>query len=410
MIGYAFIFLLIFILFLSQFLKNKLFGLVFLLYFSSLDLNKIFNMNFEIVIKILFLLTYLLLVLKKGLLEQNFLKIVGLGIIFIFNLLIANFDDYYGISDALSGIFSIFVGLCAFLLILSKEEKEYILKHISFIPLFSLLVGIILWPLGIVNPFLRGNYVALSGASNSTNLAFYGFLAFASSLYYVNVTKNEKYRYLAYLNFLIVCGTLTRGALLACIPLILFDLIPMYKFLSKNKIRFVTSIVLFCLMLPVGLIFLNTLLERTFSNNGLNTSGRIEAWNYIINLCENPLLGNGYGFLKTRTDYELRAFKAAHNEFIHFYLETGIIGTIIFFLFFINFYYKRIKISHLRFEKRLIYSIFLGFLIYSIFDNTITNYHFYLTFTLLSNLITTKDVNKIKTMNVESLVVSRGEI
>jgi hypothetical protein len=63
------------------------------------------------------------------------------------------------------------------------SEKQLILKHLCFLPLFSMIAGILLMPTGLFNPFQRGNYIGLAGVSSSTNLAFYGVVAIMSASY-----------------------------------------------------------------------------------------------------------------------------------------------------------------------------------------------------------------------------------
>lgn len=379
----AFIFIIWFVFVIT---RKLIYSIAWLLLISIINFSSIFGVDVDVFIKFLFLLTYILLAFTNKINIKMLIPFFSIFILFFINLCNAKYGNGYNFYSGFSAVISIIIGFISLIIIYNENQKYFLLKLLSALPVISIIIGIILWPLGLCNPFQRGNYFALAGVSASTNLAFYSVIGIVTSLY-VFYTKNlNKYRFIAYLNFFILCGTLTRGGILAGFIIIIYDLFHLVKKMLKTKNGIAQLFVITIFLFFPFFIIIKQLEARTFVDGELNTSGRIDAWEYIISLCENKFIGNGYGFLKTRTDYELKSFTAAHNEYIHLYLETGMIGVIIFFTIVLGIFIYHIRNGNNNKIKILYCAFLIGFLVYSIVDNTISNYHFFIPFMLLLSL------------------------
>lgn len=365
--------------------KNK-YTIPFLLCIITVNTTKILGYDFDVFLKFLFLYIYIYYICKYNLRTRYLFIISILCVLFVVNLIFAQFDTQYTFTSYLTATLALFIGLLPLLIKFNDVQKEYILKILIYLPLFSIVIGLILWPLGGLNPFLRGSYIGLAGASEATNLAFFCLIGICASFFKFKRDKIVKYRYFMYINFFFLLCTLTRGGIISGVIIILYDLIPFLKSCLKNKKRiFVVSSMIIISVIPIYFV-INQLIARTYGVSGeINTSGRTEAWAYIISLCKNRFIGNGYGFLKTRTEYQLQFFSAAHNEYVHLYTEMGLIGVFTFFACVFQIIRKRIK--EVPEGKESLIFVFIVFLIYSIFDNTLTNYCFWFPYMLLISIL-----------------------
>lgn len=362
--------------------KSRTHVLPFLLFTITINFTKVLNIDLTVFLKILFLLTYLFYIFQLNIKLRYMSNILAVAVIMIINVIFAKFDNNYTFMSWLTAFIPLMTGLTALVINFKDIHKFFILKSLVYMPMFSIILGFILWPLGLVNPLARGDYIGLAGVSESTNLAFFCLIAMMSCVIIYKKTGVMKYNYLMYINYLFLIATLTRGGILAGTVIVLYDIIPFVQKCLRNRQRFFILLmsILICII-PLKFVLMQ-LSERMYDSSGaINTSGRTDAWTYIISLCQNKYIGNGYGYLKTRTDYQLTFFSAAHNEYVHLYTELGWIGLIIFFLSIVDVIFKKIIDDS---AKNILYVLFLlSFLIYSIFDNTLTNYCFWLPFTLL---------------------------
>lgn len=367
----------------------------FLLYINSIYLNKVLEYDFDVFFKLLFLILLVFYGCKYGFKIKSFGVPIFVLVLFAVNYMFADFGGTYSPVDFITAFIPLFTGFLYHTVSFSETQKRHIIKCLVYLPLFSVVAGIFLWPFGITNPFQRGAYIGLSGASEATNLAFFCVISMASCLYLFLKTQIIKYRYLMYLNYLFLLCSLTRGGILSGTFFIIYDLIPFLKSILKKRSRFLLFFMIAILaIIPLRFVALQ-LISRTYTTNGqINSSGRLEAWQIIIGLCRNKLWGNGYGFLKTITDPRLKAFTAAHNEYIHLITEMGYIGLICFILAMLVVMKKRIK--DINSVKPVITLLMMSFAMYSVFDNTITNYCFWFPFMLFlacSNILEINDTH-----------------
>lgn len=374
--------------------KNKENAICFLLIMSTIYYESFTIVNIDVVIKALFILTFLILIHRYKTSKKVLLLISMFFIFCIVNLSVAKFDNTFSISDSLFAYISLFSGFIAQFMVLSERQKNNIIKILIKLPIYSLIFGIVLWPLGLVDFFGRYDRSAIAGASLATNLSFFGVVGIASAFLYYRKTNEMKYSYMAYFNFFIVCSTLTRGGILVGIFLIIVDVFPfLIKMCKKAKTFFIMLTVIIMGAYPVYYV-VNQLMARTAVNGD---SGRLAAWTYIISLNKNRWFGNGYGFLKTREDSRLTFFTAAHNEYVHLYVEVGIIGIAVISIIFIYLFRRMLKNKQYHMITKI--TIILAFIVLSIFDNTITNFRFWIPFMMLLTCVQLSKGNQANEFN-----------
>lgn len=359
----------------SIYIFLTLLGLL-VIYYDSININ----LNLDLYLKILILLTSGLCLLVYGWKKNTFVIFSLVILMYILSLISAQWTSEFTLFESISAIASFTIGIVISRIRWKDEHKSKILLLISFLPLFSVVIGLILWPFGVIN-FLGRNNTALAGAALSTNLSFFGVIGIMASLLFFYKYNKVLFRYIAYLNFIIVFLTLTRGGILAGFVVIVPDAVKfakdLIKSLSRKQLVIYTSIALLALI-PIGYASI-LLIQRSFLDGEFISSGRFEAWPRILEHVTNMWSGRGYGYLKTVTDPALKYFIAAHNEYLRLYLETGIIGLGLIIIMFVLIFYKPFKVKSNKF-KVLYISVLISFLIYSLVDNTLTNFRYWVPF------------------------------
>lgn len=169
---------------------------------------------------------------------------------------------------------------------------------------------------------------------------------------YSRYSKSNKYRIL-YLVIQIIALFLTvkRSAILFGTLAIL----GMYLIKSNKRGKFVKSISIICiivLLLTVAAQFvpgISTALDKTLTqgSEGDISNGRFLRFKLTWNLFKaNPILGIGWGGMReTFTGSQSVSTDSAHNIYLQLLAETGIIGFIVFLIFFIDNIVKCVRFS-----------------------------------------------------------------
>lgn len=362
------------------FIKRKSKAIVFLIYSSVIYFNYSSAINIDLIIKILFLATAISSIIKYGIRKKSIIVLFCLLLLFLFGTIMQEFTDSFLIMDSVTAYISTLLGFIISSINWPTDDRIDILKKIAYIPIYSVIIGIFIIPLKIVPFFTRAGNVGVGGASMATNLSFYCITSIMSSLIVYIETKDNKYRLISYINLIIQFLTLTRTGILVSIIVMFPDIYSWVKESMILKHKFIITIILIVISIVPAMNLGHMLIERSFSNGKFSSSGRFEAWEYIVSIIDNKLIGNGMGNLKTVNDSGLSSsFNASHNEYVRIYYETGYIGIIIHILLF---YYS---FNWILYEKNIIDNksiglFVLGFLLYSLTDNTITNYRSWIPF------------------------------
>ncbi|WP_082947861.1 O-antigen ligase family protein [Mycolicibacterium monacense] len=161
--------------------------------------------------------------------------------------------------------------------------------------------------------------LALAAVAASLFIMFMGFNTRASAIWLV-------------VNFVILLMTLTRGAALAAVILLMFGGMAVGQTnagrSARNGVRAAILIAGFS-----ALALIPSFLSRNQGNSyegSFNTSGRSNSWDFYLGVAEkSPWFGYGPGYSSVAVS-ELAptgvqsVFAAPHNEFIHFYVDYGL--------------------------------------------------------------------------------------
>ena len=368
-------------------------------------INYFSTINVDFIIKTLMLFTNFIAIFKYGFRGKKIFTLFFLATLFAIGFIGAKFSSIYSVYDNVTAYMSTFNGFIILTANWPNNNRNELLKKVSYIPLFSIIIGILIMPLNLIPFFTRLGNVGIGGASMATNLSFFAFVGIISSLSLYKYTSEEKYRHLAYINFFIILLTLTRGGIVAGFIALIPDLVNWlknFKNVLKSRKKIIVLIIIALASIYPLYIITNLLISRSFVNGKFSTSGRVDAWKYIISLVQNKYYGNGTGYLKTMTDSALRSFTAAHNEYVRIYFETGMLGILTHICLFYNSF--KLIIKNAIIKKSSIIFFILAFLTYSVTDNTITNFRCWIPFVFVMALIgsDSNEKNKKDTINIKN--------
>jgi O-antigen ligase len=206
------------------------------------------------------------------------------------------------------------------------------------------------------------------------------------------IKKNQKTKTFIYAliilsSFLVEFLTFSRGGYLGflgglglCFSLIfiLKDQGRLFSQYKKLIFRVFALISIFFLSLIV--FYQNPITQRLISSFNLEEGsnlGRLKIWSQALNVyAKNPIIGGGLGSYSYQIDasFAYRDPIYAHNLYLEFLAEIGLIGLIlwlglIFFCFYLSFKtIKKIKSSSFRFFLILIISAFFWYSIHAFFE------------------------------------------
>jgi teichuronic acid biosynthesis protein TuaE len=277
-----------------------------------------------------------------------------------------------------------------------KNINKYIFS-LSIMAVINLGFGVILKIAG-VRPFYHYDFTGafrLSGSSIAAHLAMLAYIGIQVSINEVPRGK-KNYLWLSLFNFAILVATGTRGATIGAIMLY----IP-YGYDQLKKILRGRTTPYFVLLLVAGVVIalygIPAVVTRTFGyidiSGQLNTSGRLSAWEFFFTeAMENPLFGRGLGAgTVANTGQVYAAFRVPHNEYIRLLIDGGIVGAVIVIFSFILVFRKIFRYIEPNTRHYLLF-LYIGFAIYSFFDNTLSTTQFLLPFCWHLALIHTRSI------------------
>lgn len=248
----------------------------------------------------------------------------------------------------------------SFLVCISIDSIERII-NVSKLYMIAIAIGfIILYPVKGVNGSFLGSYQNVAGAL-SVGLLFYS----------IDFLFKEKYEKKDIVKFLFIIGTLlmTGKRTFTVIPIVTMVVLTFCRIGNvtvKTKLRRLLKILIPAVALgtiilvikPDILLAVSRLLETT-EDAGMN--GRKNFWELALYLwSENKWLGIGLGtyqeFIARNMEFMTLVFKiqaayAAHNIYFQLLAEVGLIGMLLFVLFFVYNLFDIVKLTRNRFVK-----------------------------------------------------------
>lgn len=305
----------------------------------------------------------------------------------------------------------LFVSLTCFQVSYRFINLIFTLNILSFVKIFSRIFVIgtfinVFMPtfFGKYMPFLYGSGIEMI---NCANQGFYigfagepSFNAYVATISLIFATidlvmKRRKPSDLLWLALSIIAVALTgKRSFLLISPLLIIAII---RWANKKKKYEKTLLAVFAMLVIVFLIYvinpnMFSFMDRMFnSDNSINLNYRDIIWGIALTLFwKNPFIGIGInqfdyyfsGYYQTYFSYyEPRYFAGAHNSYIQFLSELGIIGCLILSYFVANMYInsrkKLNKIQSFNVEKSILLfsmAVQLLTLIYAISGNPMHQY------------------------------------
>lgn len=348
--------------------------------------------NYNTISKMIVLLTILYVLFKYTQWERiDQRPIILLVVLLILNICLLSINTLSGYSfkDFITSFATISMGVLVYYVNWTEKQRLIGFKILAWLSVFCVLIGTI----------EKGRLFDEAGRfSSATSLwhtpAMVGTAALISSLILNKKYKISKYKYMIMINFVIIAMAQVRGALIFAVIILIPFIFDYLKNLKKKQIIFLI------ISIPILIYFLNIalqpIIERSFSssNGELNTSGRLEAWKYWWEKSSKyRALGMGIGSMKTSTDEAIvDNFTAAHNEYLRFIVESGIIGLIIMTTIIYLLWKHVLKYNILNKNNKYILFYMLGFMCLAFTDNVISSYRIWFIFSLCLSLMSNGDI------------------
>lgn len=304
------------------------------------------------------------------------------------------------IIESLVKLNQLFVFLISLIILIFLSTQKYLSKmNILWVVFISLIVDITfsLYPfyelirndIDYQYKFVT-NFVGLAGNRNILSLSI--LFRIPLVIYLAFITKNKILKVLIFITLTISFFNIyilsSRAALLGVILSVVFSvfLILVKKVTSLNKE--IRHLALFLIMpIIISLIISSSVtapLDRAdvgnrvasiVNDNDESINSRYRFWSHALDfISENPILGGGIGTWKIYSiKYDAANIKSyivpysAHNDFLEYTAEIGIIGGVMFLSFFIILFLmilKAIRVKDYHFDLMLAFALLLPFLIY----------------------------------------------
>lgn len=348
--------------------------------------------NYNTISKMIVLLTILYVLFKYtqwDRIDQR--PIILLVVLLILNICLLSINRLSGYSfkDFITSFATISMGVLVYYVNWTEKQRLIGFKILAWLSVFCVLIGTI----------EKGRLFDEAGRfSSATSLwhtpAMVGTAALISSLILNKKYKISRYKYMIMINFVIIVMAQVRGALIFAVIILIPFIFDYLKNLKKKQIIFLI------IFIPILIYFLSIalqpIIERSFSssNGELNTSGRLEAWKYWWEKSSKyRALGMGIGSMKTSTDEAIvDNFTAAHNEYLRFIVESGIIGLIIMTTIIYLLWKHVLKYNILNKNNKYILFYMLGFMCLAFTDNVISSHRVWFIFSLCLSLMSNGNI------------------
>ncbi len=290
------------------------------------------------------------------------------------------------INRVISNLAFLSIGVFLFMVKFRTSEVNRIKLIISLAPILSVFLGLLLG-FNIFRLEYNGA-LRLQGLLVPAHLAMLSSISIVISLFLRKKSFKRISLVTIILNSIILILTQTRGALLFTLFLTMgyFFFTTDRNALKRIFIRYLSPLLILLVMIPA---LINVYQSRQFSNadTEINTSGRLFAWTYFLDIgYERKYVGYGLGSSTEVTVNKFGAlsyFKVPHNEFIKFFVEMGVIGSVLFWGMIYRNLLRNINFDYSKYRSILI----LGLILYAMVDNLFSTLQFYIPLMVFLNFI-----------------------
>lgn len=291
----------------------------------------------------------------------------------------------YTTSAFLTSFFAIILGFSAFLIPWNEQTRYNGLVALAWSSIVCVVMGIL--QKGAL--FSDGRIISGTWLPHTPgSLAVVGMFACI-----ILKEKYEKvfYQYLLFVNFIIIAAAQVRGMLMCGVIILIPEVCRMFLRMKKSQVVLLVALIIGGIVILPD--FLIPLLERTFTEGGtINSSGRLEAWPFFLELSKDYRgIGMGIGRIKTFENQELVNFPSAHNEYLRFLVETGVLGLVLMLTQFRIFFKDVYNAFILPNQKYYLVFLYIGFAVLAFVENVMTGHLFWIPFCMLLSLIWEKD-------------------
>ncbi|WP_422136918.1 O-antigen ligase family protein [Endozoicomonas sp. ALD040] len=339
-----------------------------------LNVGMVFNVGFANPIEKSFLLLSALVLIFRRHFDHRIIAILFVILmITLFSAILSDYSDFSWIiyGKALFQIITIFIFLSARL---TEAEIRFVLKVVTWLPTFSILIGMFYWVAfgrSIFSYEFASGLPRLQGSLIPAYLGAYCIAGCYSSLRYAD-TYDIRYLWLVFINTVILILTGGRMALfigaLLCFP-VFWGGFKNYMNL-KRLIIIAAAIFLILFLILLGDIIIGRIFQT-------HLSGREIIWDYLNDvLAKHWWFGVGYGHQATILPDEVRILVggtiSAHNEYLRVAVEIGYIQTIVFYSLLLLALILKARLTECTKPFEIIWSSIL-FLLICITENAISS-------------------------------------
>lgn len=352
-----------------------IFRIVFLLSLVVISLNIPVVLDIEKAnpVEKAFVLLAAILIAMRGRIDRT---LAGCALVIVFGTFIsAALTDYSAFSwDLYARALITMVAALLFLVTIPREDdRDFVLKLLTLVAPFQVALGFVYGAIGIWSVFKSDSLgvVRLAGTTGPAFLAMSAMTGAVASLAYAS---QRDLRYLIALGANVIILMLSGGrmataaAALGCAGLLFFG------FRRNRTAKFMIMIgggLAAAILVP---LLGSTLLDRAVSGS---LQGRELLWSYLNGYIRDyPWFGVGLGaqytLIPSRITF-LTGTVAAHNEYIRFQVELGLVGGLIFLCGFLALFAAMFN-SPACVNRGGYLAIVLALLIFSATDNTLTRF------------------------------------
>jgi O-antigen ligase len=335
---------------------------------------------------------------------SSILLFLGITLINIFS--IRPYISFWGNAERMEGVWGLFHFLLWFWVLYIYLKIDPNFKKSIF---YSFLITSYIISIIEISQGLKGEIRPNATLGNATYVGFFGILMIFLSIYFLKYIKEKFVHYIIYLSIILNLAAIfisqSRGAILALFGAIVVSLI--YYFLSsKTKLSIKISVIIALLIFSFAFYqFLKT--DYAFKIIGIKRiaetikdprtyMARWIAWHIFWDgFKAKPLIGYGLEnspvvffkfFNYNLFNYEEAIFDRPHNKYIEILVTTGILGAILWLIFFISIVYSIFKNEDDRFYKSALLGLFTSYILqnFVLFDVQASYLPFFFGLSLLS--------------------------
>lgn len=369
--------------------QYSIIGLVVLLQVDFCFKEYVPQDSYQALLKFLILVSEILLLLKhrKGI--HRGVIVINIVLLIISLILYRKYSlPNFSVNDIMTSFTTTVLGFFLMYVPWDKETRILALKALSISAIVSALLGI------LVRGYVFTSANKFPGLDSPASLVIVAAVGMIASYILTVVYNQKKYFSVGIINF-VICGLCNmRGGLLFAVIAILGMAMSYFKRIPKKLFRklLLLSPIFIVIFIFIGGRILLRMRDLSYSVGAvegmMNTSNRIFAWNEILAATKtHRILGWGIGYTKKIDGIWLNyGFRAVHNEYIRWIVESGyvgLIGIITCFVFVFSFLSK----NNIGVYNSVIVFLFIAFAVFSFTDNTMYGSVGWITFSMLISVL-----------------------